>query len=105
MPCRCRTRRSSIATGSRSPRGTTWSTSRWLPARPRAPNVVKPKEVAANVSGDQRYGGDRGLHVDSMVVRGPVPLDDRASFPSRIGGSCSARPNTAINRGSIVPAR
>lgn len=37
-------------------------------------NVVKPKEVTANVSGDQRYGGNRGLHVDSMVVRGPVPL-------------------------------
>ena len=35
---------------------------------------IKPAGVAANVSGDQRYGGDRGLHVDSMVVRGPVPL-------------------------------
>ena len=32
----------------------------------------KPKEVGANVSGDQRYENDRGLHVDSMVVRGPV---------------------------------
>ena len=28
-----------------------------------------------------------------------------SSFPSRIGGSCSARPNTATNRVSIVPAR
>ncbi len=32
-------------------------------------------EVAANVSGDQRYGSDKGLHVDSMVVRGPVSVD------------------------------
>ncbi len=33
--------------------------------------------VTANVSGDQRYGSDHGLHVDSMVVRGPVsePVD------------------------------
>lgn len=37
--------------------------------------VAKSKEIAANVSGDQRYGGDRGLHVDSMVVRGPVTVD------------------------------
>jgi hypothetical protein len=29
-------------------------------------------ETGANVSGDQRYGSDRGMHVDSMVVRGPV---------------------------------
>ena len=42
------------------------------PGQAESANVVKPKEVAANVSGDQRYGGDRGLHVDSMVVRGPV---------------------------------
>jgi hypothetical protein len=35
-------------------------------------NVVKPRGEAANVSGDKRYGGDTGLHVDSMVVRGPV---------------------------------
>lgn len=39
-----------------------------------SPNVAKPKEVTANVSGDQRYGGNRGLHVDSMVVRGPVAI-------------------------------
>jgi hypothetical protein len=32
-------------------------------------------EIADNVSGDQRYGSDRGLHVDSMVVRGPVVRD------------------------------
>jgi Protein of unknown function (DUF1592)/Protein of unknown function (DUF1588)/Protein of unknown function (DUF1587)/Protein of unknown function (DUF1585)/Protein of unknown function (DUF1595)/Planctomycete cytochrome C len=37
-------------------------------------NLVKPTEVAANVSGDKRYGNDRGLHVDSMVVRGPIAL-------------------------------
>jgi Protein of unknown function (DUF1592)/Protein of unknown function (DUF1588)/Protein of unknown function (DUF1587)/Protein of unknown function (DUF1595)/Protein of unknown function (DUF1585)/Planctomycete cytochrome C len=35
-------------------------------------NLVKPKQVAANVSGDKRYGTETGLHVDSMVVRGPV---------------------------------
>jgi hypothetical protein len=44
------------------------------PGQSRSENVVKPVEVAANVSGDQRYGSERGLHVDSMVVRGPVPL-------------------------------
>ena len=44
------------------------------PAEAEGGNVVKAKEVAANVSGDQRYEGDRGLHVDSMVVRGPVAL-------------------------------
>jgi hypothetical protein len=38
-------------------------------------DVAKPKEVTANVSGDQRYGGNRGLHVDSLVVRGPVAVD------------------------------
>jgi mono/diheme cytochrome c family protein len=37
-------------------------------------NVVKPADVAANVSGDKRYGNETGLHVDSMVVRGPVPV-------------------------------
>jgi hypothetical protein len=35
----------------------------------------KPKQTNRNVSGDQRYGGNRGLHVDSMVVRGPVRVD------------------------------
>jgi hypothetical protein len=38
------------------------------------PQTDRPVEVAPNVSGDKRYGGDRGLHVDSMVVRGPVPV-------------------------------
>ena len=67
-------------------------------------NLVKPTEVAVNVSGDKRYGNDTGLHVDSMVVRGPVALKTER-FPSRIGESCFALLNTAINRGSIVPAR
>ncbi|AGA29588.1 DUF1592 domain-containing protein [Singulisphaera acidiphila] len=44
------------------------------PGQAESANVAKPKEVTANVSGDQRYAGDRGLHVDSMVVRGPVPF-------------------------------
>ncbi len=37
------------------------------------PNVKRPKTLADNVSGDKRYGTETGLHVDSMVVRGPVP--------------------------------
>ncbi len=45
-------------------------------------NVVRPGDVAANVSGDKRYGSERGLHVDSMVVRGPVP-----TRPDRISDS------------------
>ncbi len=44
------------------------------PGQAQSANVVKPREIAANVSGDQRYEGNRGLHVDSMVVRGPVPF-------------------------------
>ena len=50
------------------------------PGQSQDPNVVKPKIVAANVSGDKRYGGETGLHVDSMVVRGPVP-DQPESLP------------------------
>ena len=42
------------------------------PGQSKSPNVARPAEVAANVSGDQRYASDRGLHVDSMVVHGPV---------------------------------
>lgn len=45
------------------------------PGQPENANVVKPKDAAANVSGDKRYGNDFGLHVDSMVVRGPVALN------------------------------
>lgn len=45
------------------------------PGQAESRNVVKPAEIAANVSGDQRYGGKRGLHVDSMVVRGPLPFE------------------------------
>jgi hypothetical protein len=44
------------------------------PGQAESANVAKPKQVAANVSGDQRYENDRGLHVDSMVVRGPVAI-------------------------------
>jgi hypothetical protein len=44
------------------------------PGQAESANIVKPKAAAANVSGDKRYGNDFGLHVDSMVVRGPVQL-------------------------------
>ena len=37
------------------------------PGQTESANVVKSRNVAANVSGDKRYGGDAGLHVDSMV--------------------------------------
>ncbi|WP_076351047.1 DUF1592 domain-containing protein [Paludisphaera borealis] len=46
------------------------------PGQSDSENVAKPKTVADNVSGDQRYGGDRGLHVDSMVVHGPLVVND-----------------------------
>jgi hypothetical protein len=46
-----------------------------VPNDRRDANFNRPKEVAANVSGDKRYGGDVGLHVDSMVVKGPVAFD------------------------------
>ncbi len=40
-------------------------------------NVTNPKTVSANESGDQRYGANRGLHVDSIVVRGSIrPSED-----------------------------
>ena len=103
-PSGCRTRRSSIATGSRSPRGTTWSTSRLRPARPKVPMSPSPQEVAANVSGDKRYGDDVGLHVDSMVVRGPVPLN--AGIASRVASEdplLHARLRRSV-AASIVPA-
>jgi hypothetical protein len=45
------------------------------PGQEKSENVLRPREVAANVSGDQRYGSNRGLHVDSLVVRGPVPFE------------------------------
>ena len=38
--------------------------------------AANPEAIAANVSGDQRYGTERGLHVDSLVVKGPVTLPD-----------------------------
>ena len=43
------------------------------PGQAETPNVAKPARAGANSSGDKRYGNDFGLHVDSMVVRGPVP--------------------------------
>lgn len=46
------------------------------------PEQDKPAQKAsANVSGDQRYGKDYGLHVDSMVVRGPVLEQAKAGKP------------------------
>jgi hypothetical protein len=45
------------------------------PGQADSENVVRPEQIAANVSGDQRYGNDRGLHVDSVVVHGPVHVD------------------------------
>ncbi len=43
---------------------------------------AKSAEAAANISGDQRYGSDRGLHVDSMVVRGPYSQQPDSTLPS-----------------------
>jgi hypothetical protein len=48
------------------------------PGQAESANVLKPAEITSNVSGDQRYGGNRGLHVDSMVVHGPVALNPEA---------------------------
>jgi Protein of unknown function (DUF1592)/Protein of unknown function (DUF1588)/Protein of unknown function (DUF1587)/Protein of unknown function (DUF1585)/Protein of unknown function (DUF1595)/Planctomycete cytochrome C len=50
------------------------------PGQAKGANVARPAVVGANVSGDQRYEGDRGLHVDSMVVHGPV-LPEAAPLP------------------------
>jgi hypothetical protein len=36
-------------------------------------DVLGTEAASALDGGDQRYGDQRGLHVDSMVVRGPVP--------------------------------
>jgi mono/diheme cytochrome c family protein len=44
------------------------------PGESQLASVAKPTQVTASVSGDQRYGSDRGLHVDSMVVRGPIRI-------------------------------
>jgi hypothetical protein len=44
------------------------------PGQEKGPNVVRPKVLADNISGDKRYGNEIGLHVDSMVVKGPVVL-------------------------------
>ncbi len=44
---------------------------------PQQPEASKTDQIATNVSGDQRYkaiGVNGGLHVDSLVVKGPVVL-------------------------------
>ena len=62
------------------------------PATPTANAGAKPEEIAANVSGDQRYGSERGLHVDSLVVKGPVtlPTDQIPPAQRRILGNSPA---------------
>jgi hypothetical protein len=52
-------------------------------------NVVPDKDAGRNVSGDQRYGDNRGLHVDSMVVRGPLPLADEGAGDSNATLFCA----------------
>jgi hypothetical protein len=47
------------------------------PGQAESANVVAPKSTTNSDSGDQRYGGNRGLHVDSIVVRGPTKSSDR----------------------------
>lgn len=39
------------------------------------------KEVTSTTSGDQRYGSNKGLHVDSMVVRGPYTSNTQQRVP------------------------
>jgi hypothetical protein len=51
------------------------------PGQAESSSVAKPARAGANVSGDKRYGDDVGLHVDSMVVRGPV-LDKVEALPA-----------------------
>ncbi|WP_165249478.1 DUF1592 domain-containing protein [Paludisphaera soli] len=46
------------------------------PGEEKGENVVAPRQVGAAAGGDQRYGSDRGLHVDSMVVRGPLLVEE-----------------------------
>jgi hypothetical protein len=45
-------------------------------------NAASNQLVTNAVSGDQRYGNSYGLHVDSMVVRGPIAKLNPASFPA-----------------------
>lgn len=44
------------------------------------------QQVGQNVSGDKRYGSNVGLHVDSMVVRGPVQvaIEDKSATHEKI---------------------
>lgn len=72
------------------------------PGQAETENVVAPKQVGAAAGGDQRYGGDRGLHVDSMVVRGPLVFDPdklpeshRQILPQRPGPGDDARREAA----------
>ncbi|MEW4568338.1 DUF1592 domain-containing protein [Tautonia sp. JC769] len=44
--------------------------------------VLGPDVIAAIAGGDQRYGDARGLHVDSMVVRGPISVEPETFPPS-----------------------
>ncbi|MCR9295876.1 MAG: DUF1592 domain-containing protein [bacterium] len=40
--------------------------------------LVVSTDSGDNVSGDKRYGNNVGLHVDSLVVRGPLPADAKS---------------------------
>lgn len=44
--------------------------------------VFQVASTSADVSGDKRYGNDKGLHVDSMVVHGPVPFAEQVFPPA-----------------------
>ena len=68
------------------------------PRQSGAPPSSSPGEIAANVSGDQRYGDDRGLARRFHGRARPRPAAT-PSFPSRIGRSCSAPPDSATSPG------
>jgi Protein of unknown function (DUF1592)/Protein of unknown function (DUF1588)/Protein of unknown function (DUF1587)/Protein of unknown function (DUF1585)/Protein of unknown function (DUF1595)/Planctomycete cytochrome C len=53
------------------------------------------QDATANVSGDQRYGGNRGMHVDSMVVRGPIKMPDELPDSHRQLIDCRPEPSDA----------
>src|SRR5262245_53239429 len=74
------------------------------PGQAESANVRKPAEVTAQVSGDQRYGAKRGLHVDSIVVRGPVPLDPESlPKPHRALLFCTPVPGKQSRRDCARP--
>ncbi len=63
------------------------------PGQAKDANLVKPAEVAANVSGDKRYGNETAV-CTSTRWSCAVPSRRRPiGFPSRIGGSCLATPS------------